>query len=66
MKKLKTYFEKIDEISLFNSLKVLKAFHNNNVSEIHFNATTGYGYNDLGRDTIEKYMLIYLKVKMLS
>ena len=53
-KKLKTYFEKIDEISLFNSLKVLKAFHNNNVSEIHFNATTGYGYNDLGRDTIEK------------
>ena len=51
--KLKDTFDKIEDICNFNSLKVLKAFKNNNVSEIHFNSTTGYGYNDVGRDTIE-------------
>ena len=47
-------FKKIDERCSINSLKVLNAFHKNNVSESCFNETTGYGYNDLGRDTIEK------------
>ncbi len=47
-------FQKIDELSLSNSKKVLNAFHNNNVSETDFNSTTGYGYNDVGRDKIEK------------
>ena len=47
-------FNKIDERCSINSLKVLNAFHKNNVSESCFNETTGYGYNDLGRDTIEK------------
>jgi len=47
-------FKKIDERCNLNSLKVLNAFHKNNVSESCFNETTGYGYNDLGRDTIEK------------
>jgi cystathionine beta-lyase family protein involved in aluminum resistance len=47
-------FEKIDEMCDYNSLKVLNAFHKNRVSEIHFGSTTGYGYNDIGRDTIEK------------
>ena len=39
---------------MYNSIKVLKAFSDNNISETHFNTTTGYGYNDIGRDTIEK------------
>ena len=47
-------FKEIDELSNYNSLKVLNAFQKNNVTESCFNATTGYGYNDLGRDTIEK------------
>ncbi len=47
-------FRKIDEISEYNSMKVLSAFHKNEVTESCFNETTGYGYNDLGRDTIEK------------
>ncbi len=47
-------FRKIDEICEYNSMKVLKAFQNNEVTESCFNETTGYGYNDLGRDTIEK------------
>ena len=47
-------FKKIDEKCSMNSLKVLNAFHKNNVQESCFNETTGYGYNDLGRDTIEK------------
>lgn len=47
-------FAKIDEACTFNSLKVLSSFHKNRVSEAHFNATTGYGYNDVGRDIIEE------------
>ena len=46
-------FLEIDRVSEANSLKVLKAFHDNNIIESHFNATTGYGYNDIGRDAIE-------------
>ena len=51
---LKEEFKSIDKLCDLNSMKVLNAFRNNNVSEIHFNSTTGYGYNDIGRDTIEK------------
>lgn len=51
---LKIEFDKVDALTLYNSKKVLDSFHKNNVSEIHFNSTSGYGYNDLGRDTIEK------------
>ncbi|MBQ8131510.1 MAG: methionine gamma-lyase family protein [Bacilli bacterium] len=53
-KELKERFAEIDEMSEYNSLRVLSSFHKFEVSEAHFNATTGYGYNDLGRDTIEK------------
>ncbi len=53
-KKLNEQFKKIDDICLFNSKKVLVAFNKNHLSEIHFNSTTGYGYNDIGRDVIEK------------
>lgn len=47
-------FNKIDEISSYNESKVLRAFLDNRVSEIHFNGTTGYGYNDLGRDVLDR------------
>ena len=47
-------FKKVDDIAFINSQKVLNAFHECNVSENHFNGTTGYGYNDTGRDTVEK------------
>lgn len=46
-------FKKIDDICMENSLKVLASFHRNKISESHFNSTTGYGYNDIGRDAIE-------------
>lgn len=51
---LKEQFAKIDELVYHNSHKVLNSFHEENISEIHFNSTTGYGYNDLGRDAIER------------
>ena len=47
-------FKKIDEVCEYNSMKVLKAFQDNNISDIHFNSTTGYGYDDIGRDKAEK------------
>ena len=52
--KLKTIFKEIDKTCRYNSLKVLGAFHKYNVQEGFFNSTTGYGYNDYGRDNIEK------------
>ena len=51
---LKERFEKIDEVAEFNQLKVLNAFHENKVSEACLLGSTGYGYNDFGRDTLEK------------
>ena len=56
---LKTRFEAIDEIAEYNQMKVLNAMQECKVSDIHFAATTGYGYNDLGRDTLEE---VYAKV----
>lgn len=53
-KELEKEFKKIDEICEYNSLKVLNAFWNNKLSEAHFSQTTGYGYDDIGRDVIEK------------
>ena len=52
--KVKERFKEIDELCDYNSLRVLSSFHKFEVSESCFNSTTGYGYNDLGRDTIEK------------
>lgn len=51
---VKNEFQKINKMCETNTLKVLKAFQDNNLSEIHLGSTTGYGYNDIGRDTIEK------------
>ena len=51
---LKERFEKIDEVAEYNQLKVIKAMQDNRVSEACLLGTSGYGYNDLGRDTLEK------------
>lgn len=51
---LKEKFKEIDNVCLYNSKKVIEAFQNNYIYETHLNNATGYGYNDLGRDTIEK------------
>ncbi len=51
--KLKNRFEEMDAIAEYNQLKVLKAFQKNQVSEACLMGTSGYGYGDLGRDTLE-------------
>lgn len=53
-KEIEPIFKEIDENCERNTLKVLKAFNNNNISDMHFGSTTGYGYGDVGRDTTEK------------
>lgn len=51
---LKEEFSKIESIALYNQAKVLKAFNEARISQAHFGKTTGYGYNDIGREAIEK------------
>ena len=51
---LKDRFADIDAVAEFNQIKVVKAMQDARVSDVHFAATTGYGYNDLGRDTLEE------------
>ncbi len=53
MEKAEPYLRKIDEITEYNQYKVLSAFIKNGVSESHFVPTTGYGYGDRGRDTLD-------------
>ena len=50
---LKDRFEKIDRIAEKNQLKVIAAMQKNKASEACLGTSTGYGYNDLGRDTLE-------------
>lgn len=52
-------FAQFEEIAEINQLKIMKAFADNNVSERHFGSTTGYGYDDEGRDTLDR---IYAQV----
>ncbi|MCI8693018.1 MAG: hypothetical protein HFH91_09810 [Lachnospiraceae bacterium] len=59
LKGLKERFEEIDEIAEYNQLKVISAMQDCRVSEACLSGTTGYGYNDLGRDTLEA---VYAKV----
>ncbi len=58
-KKLLEKFKNVDEIAYFNQVKVLKAFGECRVALRHFNGTTGYGYDDEGRDILGK---LYAKV----
>ena len=59
MEDIKFKFDEIKEIREYNQYKVLRAMQEANLSDNHFNWTTGYGYNDLGREKIEE---IYAKV----
>lgn len=49
---LKDKFKSIDDIALYNQKKVLEAFREHKVATRHFAGTTGYGYDDIGRDTL--------------
>ena len=51
-KSLAVQFERLDEIALYNQKKVLDAFKNQSVQARHMCGTTGYGYDDIGRDTL--------------
>ncbi len=55
--------KKIDDVCEYNTMKVLKAFQDNNISDMHFGSTTGYGYGDIGRDTTEKVFAQVLKAE---
>ena len=52
--KVKERFSEIEETAGYNQAKVLKAFQNNRISYAHFGETTGYGYDDMGRDALDK------------
>ena len=56
LERSKKQFERIDSITEYNQLKVLKAFIKNGVSEASFAGSTGYGYDDRGREVLEKVM----------
>ena len=53
-KKIENNFYKIDEVREYNQLKVLNAMQKVGLGERHFSSSTGYGYDDIGRDAIEK------------
>lgn len=52
--RIRSIFVEIDSVCQKNSLKVLKAFHDNNISDSHFHGTAGYGYDDMGREAADK------------
>jgi cystathionine beta-lyase family protein involved in aluminum resistance len=58
-KQIKEIHEAIDERIDYNQFRVLKSYQNHKVSDSHFIPTTGYGYDDMGRETLEK---IYAEV----
>ncbi len=62
-KELEQQFKKINLLEEYNTNKVLNAFIENNVTEADFNQTTGYGYDDAGRDTVEKVFSSILKAE---
>ena len=62
-KDLEDILRSIDDLEEYNSEKVLNAFITNNISETDFNTTTGYGYNDIGRDKIEKVFASVFKAE---
>jgi cystathionine beta-lyase family protein involved in aluminum resistance len=60
---LKSIYENVDSICEFNSMKVLAAFNSAEVTDADFNGTSGYGYNDVGRETIEKIFSLIFKTE---
>jgi len=59
MNEVEPLFNYYDEIREYNQFKVLKAFQDENISDYHFTNTTGYGYGDIGRDTLD---LVYARI----
>lgn len=53
------FFKNYEEIREYNQFKVLKAFQDERISDYHFTNTTGYGYGDVGRDTLD---LVYARI----
>jgi len=51
---IESVFQNISDIAMYNQAKIHNAFIKNKVSEVHFGKTTGYGYDDIGRETIDK------------
>ena len=62
---LKERFEKFDKTAEYNQMKVIHAMQKNRVSEACFGASSGYGYNDLGRETLEQ-VYAARKTKMMA
>ncbi|HZJ77940.1 MAG TPA: methionine gamma-lyase family protein [Clostridia bacterium] len=54
LNKVEPYFKRIEEVTEYNQQKVLSSFIKNRVSDIHFASTTGYGFGDIGRETLNK------------
>ncbi|MDU3350085.1 MAG: methionine gamma-lyase family protein, partial [Clostridium sp.] len=59
LKDVEEVFESYDEMREYNQLKVLKAFQDERISESHFTNSSGYGYDDIGRDSLDK---VYARV----
>ncbi len=56
LEKVKPYFDEIEKVTEYNQQKVLKAFIDNRVSEPDLGTSTGYGYDDIGRDKLDKVL----------
>lgn len=56
-------FKALDDIALYNQKKVLDAFREHRISAMHFNPSTGYGYDDIGRDTLGKLFASVMKAE---
>ncbi len=56
LEKVKPYFDEIEKVTEYNQQKVLKAFIDNRVSEPDLGISTGYGYDDIGRDKLDKVL----------
>ena len=61
---LKERFCEIDKVAEQNQMKVLGAMQKNHVSEACFAATTGYGYNDMGRETLEQVYAEHMRLRL--
>ncbi|MDO6355443.1 methionine gamma-lyase family protein [Caloramator sp. CAR-1] len=59
LKDVEKYFNEIDQIKEYNQIKVLKAMQDEKLSDSHFTYSTGYGYGDIGRDTLDR---VYARV----
>ena len=62
-KDIKTQFQEIDRICELNSRKVLDAFQENNLSEVHFNTSSGYGIDEPGRNKVEQIYATIFKAE---